>query len=222
MKRYIQIMLMIIILTFTGCASLTEIKNTVFKGEKEVNYGELQFKNKIAYNITDREITPEDEPFTGRATSLYPESNKTKYEVAFKEGKLHGNGRKFHENGKLMVDVEYKDGKKDGLEKAFYESGKLQSQVEFEDGVEEGEAKSFYENQKLKSVTTFSKGIKNGDAKSYFENGNLKYEVKYKNGIREGQGKLYYENGIVEQLEIYEGGELAEIKVYDEKGVELD
>lgn len=218
MKKYIKTLMLILVLSFGGCTNITDMMSSVFSKKETVAYEDLQFRDKIAYYVVDREATEKDNPFTGYAVSVYPESKSKKYEVSFRNGKLHGDGKKFFESGPIMAELKFKNGKKEGIEKSYYESGGLLSQVEFKDGLEEGPAKSYYESQKLKSETQFVNGIKNGDAKSYYENGQVKYEITYKNGIRQDLGKLYYENGAIAQIETYKNGELHDITRYDELG----
>ena len=95
----------------------------------------------------------------------------------------------------LNSESEYKDGKKHGLGKSFFENGELKSIDNFKDRKLHGPSKDYYENGKLKIEGNYKDSKKHGLRKEYFESGALEAELNYKDNKLHGPSKSYYESG---------------------------
>ena len=105
-----------------------------------------------------------------------------KYEVKFKNGKLHGKYVHYYENGKRQQKGSYKDGKLDGNRVDYYETGKISVKGNYKDGVEDGNFADYHENGKISAKYKRKAGEFDGNFALYDENGELKDEGTYKNG----------------------------------------
>ena len=54
----------------------------------------------------------------------------------FKEGKIDGLIKEWHENGQLKWEANYKDGEYDGLSRSWYENGQLADEGNFKKNID--------------------------------------------------------------------------------------
>jgi antitoxin component YwqK of YwqJK toxin-antitoxin module len=93
-------------------------------------------------------------PFTGIGITMWNEK-QIKSETSFKNGKIDGIVKQFHEKGKLQVQSFWKEGKGNGELKEYYENGQLLTEGVFKDGRMDGLWKKYYKVAKynLKQLT---------------------------------------------------------------------
>ena len=98
------------------------------------------------------------------------------YEGFFKNGKFHGKGTLYYQNGKKLYEGDFSNGvyHKKGI--LYYKNGNKR-----------------YEGQFLRIDEKFSTFANSG--KLYNENGSIHYEGSFRNGDFNGDGILYYESG---------------------------
>ena len=66
----------------------------------------------------------------------YYKSCQLMSERNYKDGKLHGLSRRWHDNGKLMSEHYYKDGEYHGCNRIWYNDGQLESETYYWEGIE--------------------------------------------------------------------------------------
>lgn len=125
----------------------------------------------------------------------YREDGSLLYEGDYRDGKWHGVGKKFYENGTPLYKGDYKDGKVHGRGKKFYENGILIYEGDVKDGKWHGVGKKYREDGSLIYEGDFKDSKTHGRGKEYRRDGSLLYEGDFKDGKRHGRGKEYYESG---------------------------
>jgi antitoxin component YwqK of YwqJK toxin-antitoxin module len=103
------------------------------------------------------------------------------------------------ENGNVMQTVTYKDGKLEGFRKNYHESGSLKNQYSYTDGKIAGEWVEYFENAKLSEKGNYKQGDRNGSWKEYYKSGKLKGEGNYAKDKKVGDWKMYYYDGAQEE-----------------------
>ena len=133
-------------------------------------------------------------PYTGWVKPMLPNGNGQVGLIQFKDGKPHGLGVSWYENGRKMTENNFKDGKREGLMTQWYESGQKRTEANFKGGNEHG------------LVT------------EWHENGQKRWEGNWKNGQQDGLDTTWYENGQKKRESTYEDGELISEKSWDKDG----
>lgn len=132
--------------------------------------------------------------------AYYP-NGQLAYEGQARNGKPHGKGKLYSEEGKLLFDTEFVNGEIKGIgTKYLVDGGKVVGGVEA--GFGHGHIQYYlsYGLMWYEGETVY--GFWNGQGKEYDHNdGGLKYEGEFVDNEWEGYGKLYYKNGNLE----YEG-----------------
>lgn len=148
----------------------------------------------IVFNNTDGLFYEKDskEPFSGLAIK--------------KDGK-----------GNSLIIWEYKNGKNHGIGKNFYENGNIKFYGEFKNGVPHGIIKEYDVNGTIFLEENFKNGILNGEKKEFYEDGNIKNLETYKDGFLNGVRISYDENGNIKVKEIYNYDEVIESEIWPEK-----
>lgn len=119
--------------------------------------------------------------FTGIGITMWNEK-QLKSEITFKNGKIDGVVRSFHENGKLQSQRFWKEGKGHGEFKVYSETGQLLEEGAFKNGQMDSVWKKYFESGKLKAEMSYTEGKLNGVVKEYDETGKLKLQATYKEG----------------------------------------
>lgn len=103
---------------------------------------------------------------------------------------------------------EYKDGKRHGEGVSYYEDGTLKHKGSYKEGLPHGEGVSYHQNGLVRFEGYFEDWMISS-GKEYYDNGNLKFEGFYNSGLRHYygpryfvQGRIYRENGTL----WFEGG----------------
>ena len=143
------------------------------------------------------------------------------YEGEYLNGKKHGKGKDFDNNGNLIFEGEYLNGKKwngrvydkqnipicelkegKGFYREYNFKHKLTFEGEYLNGERNGKGKEYGRKGKLLFEGEFLNGKRNGKGKEYDYNFNVvAYEGDFLNGLKSGQGKQYGYKGEL----IYEG-----------------
>jgi antitoxin component YwqK of YwqJK toxin-antitoxin module len=136
---------------------------------------------------------PKDGPFVE-----HWKNGKKKTEGAYKDGRLHGLWRTWHENGKPAREVEYDKGMRDGRCAEWYDNGQLKRDWRYEDGKPaSGTWKEWHRNGALH---TSIKVGKNGKPPTqtqvlFHDNGQKEAQGKWKDGLQEGKWTYWHRNG---------------------------
>ena len=97
-------------------------------------------------------------------------NNQLIFQGQYSNGKRHGKGKEYNEEGQLIFEGEYLNGKKwKGIEKEYDEdSNKLIFECEYKNGEREGEVKEYYKyNEELLFSGQYLNGKRNGQGTEY-------------------------------------------------------
>jgi antitoxin component YwqK of YwqJK toxin-antitoxin module len=142
------------------------------QGKKLMDY-EVKFDNGLFYYA--------GKLFTGIGIDMWNEK-QLKSEISFKNGKIDGVARSYHENGNLQSQRFWKEGKAHGEFKVYSEGGQLVEEGAFKDGQMDSVWKKYFESCKLKAEMSYIDGKLDGLVKEYNETGKLKSQATYKEG----------------------------------------
>ena len=137
-------------------------------------------------------------------------NNKLLFEGQYVNGKKHGKGKEYFENGNIKFKGKYLKGRKirgrgynnnqniifvlksDGKATEYYDNGNLKFEGEYFD-----EKRWNGRGYNIKGEMIYI--IKSGKGKviDYYDNGELKFEGEYIHGEKNGKGKEYNKNGII-------------------------
>ena len=123
----------------------------------------------------------DDKLFTGIGITMWNEK-QLKTEISFKNGRIDGVKRSYHENGNLESQMFWKEGKGHGEIKVYSQSGQLLEEGAYKNGQMDGIWKEYFESGKLKAEMSYTDGKLDGVVKEYDETGKLKSQVTYKEG----------------------------------------
>jgi antitoxin component YwqK of YwqJK toxin-antitoxin module len=123
-----------------------------------------------------------DKPFTGIIYTLWENQKDTMEVVGFRNGKEHGEWKRFYENGELM-------------ERRFFSNGE-----------KTGDYVAWWPNRNKKLDYHFENGEYNGVCREWSESGFLLKEMTYKNGYEEGSQKQFYDDGKIKANYIIRAG----------------
>ncbi|RYY88218.1 MAG: toxin-antitoxin system YwqK family antitoxin [Chitinophagaceae bacterium] len=122
----------------------------------------------------------DDEPFTGRIYEA--EGKDTLSNVGYRDGREHGEWRKYYRDGKLRETRFFLLGVKTGTMRSYWDNGQLQLEYHFKDNEYEGRCREWNRE------------------------GQLIAERNYHNGYEEGGQTLWYDNGTVRSNYVITGG----------------
>ncbi len=100
----------------------------------------------------------------------------------------------YYSNAK-MIEEYYKNGELHGEQKKFYENGQIHQIIAYEDGIKHGKWLQFFPDGAEKMKAEYKNGSASGRYVSYFPNGDVKMKGAYKNGLKEGVWYVYDEEG---------------------------
>ena len=166
--------------TYHGINAITGLVETRLRSNsangsqvRKLMDSEVKFDNGLFYY--------EGKLFTGIGINMWNEK-QLESEISFKNGKIDGVVKYYHENGKLQSQRFWKEGKADGELKVYYESGQLFKEGAFKNGQMDSIWKEYFESGKLKAEMSYTDGKLNGVVKEYDETGKLKLQATYKEG----------------------------------------
>jgi antitoxin component YwqK of YwqJK toxin-antitoxin module len=160
-------------------------------------------------------------PKDGEHVEKWPDG-KPKLEAHYKEGKLHGLFRRWHENGQLAAEEEYQNGKWEGRRAAWWENGQVQFDWRYQEGkLCEGVWKSYHANGAFWTSYKMGIGGKFPDQFQvyYHDNGQVQRRGWWKNEKQEGKWEHFHPDGTRSEVRHYREG-LADgwITKWDENG----
>ena len=206
----------------------TRCEGTFFCGKRR-GEGKMIFEdgNTFEYYVADKKTTYCINKKQSEQSSV-SETNSTSqakmitqdglYIGQVQDGKPHGKGKLYYENGALKYEGEYQKGLWHGKGKLYDENGMLFYEGTFEGGYRNGKGKLYSENGQLRYEGKFKNDKYDGEGKLYYKYGMLLYEGNYQNGARNGKGKTYYENGVLKREGLFENDKFNEGKLYDKNG----
>jgi len=146
----------------------------------------------------------------------------TKLEAHYKDGKLDGLLRRWHENGQLAAHEEYAEGKWEGRRAAWWENGQLQMDWQYHEGkLREGTWKSFHANGAFWTSWRMGPGGKAPTQLqvAYFDNGQVEYRGRWKDELQDGKWEYFRRDGTRSEVRHYKKGQLdGWVTKWDEEG----
>jgi len=149
-----------------------------------------------------------DPPKDGVYVEKWPDG-KLKLEAHYKDGKLHGLMRRWHENGQLAAQEEYENGKWEGRRAAWWDNGQVQFDWQYHEGkLKEGTWKSFHKNGTFWTSCRMGAGGKapDQDQVAYHDNGKVEYRGHWKDEHQEGKWEYFYPDGAKSEVRHYKEG----------------
>ena len=166
----------------------------------------------INYKLfTEKEIVFES---NGVIKEYNVEKNALIFEGEYLNGKRHGKGKEYHDNGNLKYEGEYINGQRNGKGKEYDSDGSLSYEGEYLNGKRHRKGKEYicnkirfegeYFNNKQwigksfnedGNITHILNNNINGKGKEYNYGGIILFEGEYLNGKRNGYGKEYTNEG---------------------------
>ena len=95
-----------------------------------------------------------------------------------------------------------------------YDNGQVKIKEIFKEGRYNGEQFTYYDNGQVESKATFENGVAVGTFYAYHKNGEVSYTGNFLNGKRNGEWNRYTDDKKMILTEIYDNGELKDIKQY--------
>jgi uncharacterized protein len=188
-----------------------------------VNYKKVYQRNwssdrKHGYQFNSYENGQKEQEFyydygvkSGKWTWWYENGQKEQEENYDDKGKLNGTLTRWYENGQKKGEENYDDDKLNGSLTHWYEDGQIEYNITYKDG-NKYECRKWYEN----GMEEYNHSHRNGgiDGSDYrrYDNGQVKEQRSYSKGVKIGTWIYYYEDGREEKKEIYENGEIIQIK----------
>jgi antitoxin component YwqK of YwqJK toxin-antitoxin module len=142
-----------------------------------------------------------------------------RYVGEWRDGKRHGQGTLYYQNGAIKYYGKWQDGKQHGQGTSYNYNGNIDYQGNWKDSAPHGQGTLFYFNGKVLYQGKWIDGKPNSYGTFYNENGSIIYQGEFMDGEFHGQGTQYYEKGTVEyQGEWMEGKSHGQGTQYYEKG----
>lgn len=117
----------------------------------------------------------------GQFLLVYPDK-KTKMELFYSEGKLHGPAIFYDQDGLVLSQSWFINGKRQGKDKQYYSTGELYSLQRYRDDLWHGKQEFYYPDGTLKTEMHYSLGLLDGVTRLYDANGALEREVVFSEG----------------------------------------
>lgn len=147
----------------------------------------------VALNKSEQQITMEHgllclnkKPFNGILYTYYPQTKDTAEVTSYKNGKEHGEWRKFYPSGKIKEKRYFKDGRKTNDYIAWWENGQKQLHYFFVDDEYEGSCREWSSDGKLVKLMNYKRGHEEGHQQWWYTNGKVKANYIIQDGRRYG------------------------------------
>ena len=124
-------------------------------------------------------------PFTGRVREHFA-NKELKRDAIYRNGKLQGLARGWHDNGRLDYARTYSAGLEDGTHEGWYEDGSRRFEYHFTNGISEGVSKQWYRNGTPYTLFHFVNGQETGRQQMWDTAGKLRANYVIRDGRRYG------------------------------------
>ena len=162
---------------------------------------------------------------SSKNTALYNSKGVIIYDGDIKNGRRHGHGTEYREDGTIKLEGDWKNdvlngksviydsngvriyegefcnGKPNGSGSCYRADGSIAYEGGYLNGKYHGHGTYFYENGTIMYEGEWKENECNGPGTEYREDGSILYKGEYKNNKINGHGTSYYENGSI----LYEG-----------------
>lgn len=127
-----------------------------------------------------------NQPFTGIVYTLAANRKDTVEVVGFRNGKEHGEWKRYYENGRLAEKRYFDNGQKTGDFLAWWPNGAPKLVYHFKDGEYEGTCREWSPTGMLLKEMTYKSGYEEGPQKQFYDNGKIKANYTITAGRRYG------------------------------------
>ena len=134
------------------------------------------------------------------------ESHSPYIQGTFKNGKLHGLYRSYHNNAQLHLYQYYRYGELDGIYKEYSDKGVLLLECRFKEGKLHGEYEMYYDDGTLHKKQHYDMGDLHGCAIEFHKNGHLDLFSNYRHGKYHGNVISFYKSGLARNSAEYADG----------------
>lgn len=156
---------------------------------------------------------------------FYDENGILTKEINYEDGKRNGETKRYTKEGFLVAKEYYENDKREGEASYFYETGELHRRVFYENDKIEGLVYEYDKSGRIITLERYSKGNlrssekinrfntanqKIGTWKEFYDNMQVKEEGYYVRGKRNGVFKYYKKDGTLENMLMFNNGELVE------------
>ena len=124
-------------------------------------------------------------PFSGHVREHFA-NGQLKRDATYRDGKLHGRTRGWHENERPDYSRTYSAGLEAGTHEGWYENGSRRFEYHFSKGMSEGVAKQWYRNGKPYTLFHFANGQETGRQQMWDTEGKLRANYIIREGRRYG------------------------------------
>jgi len=131
-------------------------------------------------------VMENNQPFTGTLFTLFPGTVDTAELATYKDGKEHGEWKKYYPSKKIKGKRYFENGQKTGEYLAWWENGNKQLDYVFVDGEYEGACKEWNEKGLLTRHMNYKQGHEEGSQQYWYDNGKIKANYIIKAGRRYG------------------------------------
>lgn len=133
-----------------------------------------------------------EEEFSSEPQEEVSLSNTTaEFQAVISQGRLSGRGRTEQPNGLTTYDGEYQDGKRHGFGSYYYEDGVLCYAGFWKEDQKDGMGVSFRNSDHALHVSRWEQGRPQGFAALFDKDGTLRYGGRIENGKKQGAGVTY-------------------------------
>ena len=134
------------------------------------------------------------EPYSGQAADRYP-GGGLKAQASFRNGKMTGICRRWHQNGRLQEESGFVDGELHGRQLRWYASGRIRLRGEFRHGRMNGTWRTWDENGTIRQERAYLDGEAHGSWREWFANGRIRSLCRLRRGAYAGLQSEWHENG---------------------------
>lgn len=123
--------------------------------------------------------------------------------------------------GEIALREYYVDGQVDGQQVKFYRKDTVSTQTQYVNGFKHGKFIRFYESGELNVISHYAEDELHGSYVSYYEDGQVEDSGRYELGVKDGAWSFYHDNGQQSAYEVYNLGEIQEIRFWEEDRTEV-
>ena len=143
--------------------------------------------------------------------------------VEYKDGERHGIERYYRTYRKVpQMECTWKQGKLHGVKKTYHDNGSLMSETTYEDGEPVGEGRTYGPAGKVLEVTPYQNGAIHGERVQHWpgtEEDAPRRIIPYQEGVVEGTVRDFYQDGALYRAWQFRNGRPHGIEIqYDEEG----
>ncbi len=143
-------------------------------------------KENSSLTMVDGLIMGNNQPFNGTLFTLFPGTIDTAELASYKEGKEHGEWKKYYPSKQLKEKRYFENGQKRGEYITWWENGQKQLDYFFMADEYEGTCKEWNNEGRLTKVMNYKKGHEEGQQQCWYDNGKIKANYIIKDGRRFG------------------------------------